>query len=148
MISLARSVSATIQSSASLTSPSSGGCLFKKFTAARALLRAVAMGWVISWTTDAACSPMMPRRLLCALALRHIDVCTDNLDDLSARGEQMVGSCRQIFCRAIGEYDSELARVILALAQCILELLPYPVSIVWVDPLPHSFAAWNPLKRI
>jgi len=48
MMSPARSASATVHSSASLTSLRSGGLLSKKPMAARALLRAVAIGCVIS----------------------------------------------------------------------------------------------------
>jgi hypothetical protein len=48
MMSPARSASFTIQSSASVASPSSGGCLSKKFRAALALLRAAAIGCLTS----------------------------------------------------------------------------------------------------
>jgi serine/threonine protein kinase len=48
MMAPARSASPTTESSASLTSPRSGGCRSKKFRAARALLRALAIGCVIS----------------------------------------------------------------------------------------------------
>jgi hypothetical protein len=35
-----------------------------------------------------------------------------------------------------------------ARAQCLLELLPHSVSIIWVEPLPYSFVAWKALQRI
>jgi len=76
-----------------------------------------------------------------ALAFGHIDVGTENLDNLSARGEPMMGGYVEIFDCSIRQYDSELARVVSFLAHCLLDLFPYPASIVWVDPLPHSIAA-------
>jgi len=41
--------------------------------------------------------------LLCALAFRHIDDCTDNLDKFSARGELRVGSRFNVFDGFIGQ---------------------------------------------
>src|SRR5215471_236711 len=67
-ISPARSASLTTQPSASLTSPRSGGRLSRKLQAARALLRALAIGCVISWASDAANSPIMLMRFLWAKA--------------------------------------------------------------------------------
>src|SRR5689334_11587516 len=45
---------------------------------------------------------------LFSLALRHIDMCTDNLNKLTVRGEQMMASCCEIFDCPIGEYNFEL----------------------------------------
>ena len=44
----------------------------------------------------------LPQCFLGAFALRHIDVCTDNLDKLPARGEHMMADCFEIFDRSIG----------------------------------------------
>src|SRR4029077_4090556 len=86
--------------------------------------------------------------VLCALPFRHIDVSTENLDKLSARGEPMMGGYVEIFDCSIRQYDSELARVVSFLAYCLLNPFPYLASIVWVDPLPHSIAARKALQRI
>src|SRR3954454_4780654 len=86
--------------------------------------------------------------LLRALSFRHIDVGTENLDKLSARGESMMGGYVKIFDCSIRQHDSEFARVISFLAHCLLDPVPYPASVVWVDPLPHSIAAWKALQRI
>jgi hypothetical protein len=88
--------------------------------------------------------PLM--HLLRALTFRHIHVRTDNLDGPFAHEVQ--ARCRQSFDRPIKQRDSELARLIVFLAQRLLNLFPHPVSIVWMDPLPHSFAAWKALLRI
>ena len=66
MISPTRSASPTTQASASLTSPMSGGRIFRKFWAARALLRALAIGCVISWDSEAANSPITLTRFMWA----------------------------------------------------------------------------------
>jgi hypothetical protein len=39
--------------------------------------------------------------LLRAFAFRHIDVRTDNLNQLAARGEHMMGGCFEVFDRSI-----------------------------------------------
>ena len=59
-----------------------------------------------------------------------------------------MGGYVEIFDCSIRQYDSELARVVSFLAHCLLDPFPYPVSIVWVDPLPHSIAARKALQRI
>src|SRR4051812_47306119 len=84
--------------------------------------------------------------ILYTLALRHIDICTDDLNELAVRGEQVMASCRQRFDCPIGKYNFELARVISFVAQRLLNLVPNPVPIVY--PLPQGFAAWKPLQRI
>src|SRR5712672_3467709 len=49
---------------------------------------------------------------------------------------------------SIREYDSELARVIGFLAQCLLDAFPHPVSIIRVDPLALNSVAGKALQRI
>ena len=83
-----------------------------------------------------------------ALAFGHIDVGTENLDNLSARGEPMMGGYVEICDCSIRQYDSELARVVSFLAYCLLDPFPYPASIVWVDPLPQGISARKALQRI
>jgi hypothetical protein len=85
---------------------------------------------------------------LSALAFGYIDVGTENLDNLSARGEPMLGGYVEILDCSIRQYDSELPRVVSFLAYRLLDPFPYLASIVWVDPLPHSIAARKALQRI
>src|SRR4051812_46198716 len=84
--------------------------------------------------------------ILYTLALRHIDICTDDLNELTVRGEQVMASCRQTFDCPIGKYDLELTPVISFVAQRLLNFVPNFVSIV--DPLPQGFAARKALQRI
>ena len=60
----------------------------------------------------------------------------------------MMADCFEIFDCSIGQYDSELARVVSFLAHCLLGLFVHPVSIVWMDPLPHTFRGRKALQRI
>ena len=59
-----------------------------------------------------------------------------------------VVSCFDVFDRSIGQYDSELVRKASLFAHCVLDVFVHPVSVVWMDPLPHRFAARNALQRI
>src|SRR3954470_19226563 len=68
--------------------------------------------------------------ILSTLALRHIDICTDDLNELTVRGEQVMASCRKTFDCPIREYYFELAHIVFFLAQCLLDLFPHLVSIV------------------
>jgi hypothetical protein len=66
MMSRVRSVSPTTEPSASRTSPRSGGCRSRKLQAARALLRALAIGCAISCASEAVSSPIMLKRFMWA----------------------------------------------------------------------------------
>ena len=44
----------------------------------------------------------LPQCLLGPLALRHIDVCADSLDQLAERGKHMIGGCFEVFDCSIG----------------------------------------------
>src|ERR1700693_942787 len=57
-------------------------------------------------------------------------------------------SCFDVFDRFIGQYDSELVREASLFAHSALDVFVYPVYVVWMDPLPHRFAARNALQRI
>jgi hypothetical protein len=86
--------------------------------------------------------------LLRALALRHIDVCTDNLDEVPARGENMMANCFNMFDGSIGEHDSEIDRVGSFLVQRLFSLVEHPASVAWMDPSAHGFAVRETLRRI
>src|SRR5262249_61373917 len=62
----ARSTSATTRSNAPLASPRFGGLSSRKRSPARALLRAVAIGWMTSWAID---------ELSCSMVGDTIDAC-------------------------------------------------------------------------
>src|SRR5271154_5638942 len=53
-----------------------------------------------------------------------------------------------VFDRSVGKYDSELDRTVSLFAQCVVDLLVVPVSVVGVDPLQHRFPARKALRRI
>ena len=86
--------------------------------------------------------------LLCALALRHIDNCTDNFDKFSARGELRVGGRSSVFESSIGLWDSKLEFIISLLVHRLPSLLNYPSSVIGMDYLQGSFAARQPVARI
>ena len=48
--------------------------------------------------------------LLRAFAFRHIDLCSDNLDQLPTCGEQGLADQFEVFDRSIRQYNSEFAR--------------------------------------
>lgn len=60
----------------------------------------------------------------------------------------MMPNCFEIFDCPIGEHDSVIDLVISFLPQCFLGLSVNPVSVVWVDPSPYSFAVRETLSRI
>src|SRR6266850_8137509 len=84
----------------------------------------------------------------CALALRHVDVCANDLDQLAEGRKFMMGVCFQVFDCSIRQQDSELLKEISLLAQCLLDFFPQPFSIVWVNAFPHIVSAWKALQRI
>src|SRR6476620_836885 len=57
-------------------------------------------------------------------------------------------SCFDVFDRSIGQYDSELVRKTSLFAHSALDVVVHPVQVVWMNPLPNRFAAWNALQRI
>ncbi len=86
--------------------------------------------------------------LLGAYAFRHIDVRGDNLDKLSLRRERGVAYGFEMFNRPVGKDNSELDRVLSLLEQRLPDLAVHPVAIVWMDPLPDSFAVGETLQRV
>src|SRR6266436_3867845 len=146
MISLARSASLTTQPSASLASSRFGGFISKKRIPARALLRAVAIGCRISWDSEAANSPIVLTQLLTlvlrALALRHVDVCANDLEQRTERGKFMMGVCFDVFDCSVRQQDFELGKEISFLPYCLLDFAPQPFSIVRVNALPHCGPGW------
>src|SRR6516162_4468979 len=71
--------------------------------------------------------------LLCAFALRHIDVRGDHLT-FSVGGEQGMAGGFEIFDCPVRKNDSELDLVGSTLAQRLKGLISYLVAIVWMDP--------------
>src|ERR1700732_316174 len=57
-------------------------------------------------------------------------------------------NCFDVFDRSVGQYDSELVRKASLFAHSVLDVFVHPVQVVWMDPLPHRFAARNALQRI
>src|ERR1700751_1142306 len=57
-------------------------------------------------------------------------------------------NCFDVSDRSIGMYDSELIAKASLFAHCALDGLVRPAEVVWMNPLPHRFAAWNTLKWI
>src|SRR6202030_3119725 len=53
-----------------------------------------------------------------------------------------------VFDRSIGQYDSELVPKASLFAHSVLDVFVHPVSVVWMDPAPHRFAARKALQRI
>src|SRR5690349_18117552 len=89
-----------------------------------------------------------PKCFLGVLAFGDIDVCADDLDKLSMLGKQMMANCFEIFDCSIGEHDSEIDLVISFLLQCVLGLFQHPVSVAWMDSLPHGCAVRQTLLWI
>jgi hypothetical protein len=69
----------------------------------------------------------LPQCFFGALALRHIDLCRDNLDKFPACGERRSDDCFEVFDRSIGKYDSIRGRVASFLAHSALDFCVQPV---------------------
>src|SRR4051812_35856313 len=59
-----------------------------------------------------------------------------------------MGRSFKVFDGSIRKEDFELGCEIRLLAHCFLNCVPHPVSIVWVDALPHILTAWKAVQRI
>src|SRR5262249_1195552 len=86
--------------------------------------------------------------LLGVLALGHVDVGADHLDQFPACSKNRAADCMDVPDSPVRQHDSELFDVAAPFARHLLAALTHPIAIVRVDPLQDRFAIGNRLLRV